>query len=128
MLHVTQCSCPSFNQCWFDIFSSHYLGILPFFIPLGYGYLKALFIYFDTIHVYIPCIPKNNHPSINMVLNDTNPENNSSLQRFSHLDIPTKYQNRTSFLILTPTCKSLIPLLMLIIDTMHSPLFKTNIG
>ena len=117
----------------FGIFSSCYWGNLHFLIPLGYGYLNAL-IYlfiltpFKSIYHARIFIPKYNHPSINIVLNDTDPKNNSSLQRFSHFDIPTKYQNRTSFLILTPTCKSLIPLLMLIIDTMHSPLFKTNTG
>jgi hypothetical protein len=55
-----------------------------------------------------------------------NPSNNSALQRFSHLDIPIKYQHLTGIKILVPVVGSLIPLLTLIIDTMHSHVYHSN--
>jgi hypothetical protein len=40
--------------------------------------------------VYISC--EDLHTNIKMVWNDIDPNNNSGMQRFSHLDISTKYQ------------------------------------
>jgi hypothetical protein len=62
-----------------------------FLIPLGSKYHAEIFI------------PRSNHPSINMVWNGINPNNNSGIQRFSHLDIPTKYQCLIGITILIPT-------------------------
>ena len=42
-------------------------------------------------------------PDIIMVLNGIDPNTNSGIQRFSHLDIPTKYQYLTGITILIPT-------------------------
>ena len=44
-----------------------------------------------------------NHPRINMVYNGIDSNNNFSIQRFSHLDIPTKYQYLIDIAILIPT-------------------------
>ena len=41
-------------------------------------------------------------PDIKMVLNGIDPNTNSGTQRFSHLDIPTKYQYLTGSTILIP--------------------------
>ena len=48
--------------------------------------------------------PVQNQPSINMAQNEIDPNNNLGVQRFSQLDIPTKYQNLATT-ILRPTCK-----------------------
>ena len=55
------------------------------------------------------------------------PNNTSGIQRFSHLGKPTKYQYMTGITILIPMVGSLTPLLMLIVDTMHSPIYRSNI-
>jgi hypothetical protein len=47
-------------------------------------------------------IPRQNQPSINMVQNSVDPNNNSGIQRLSHLDIPTKYQFLSGITNLTP--------------------------
>ena len=79
------------------------------------------------IWVYTPCKDlyfKFFNRSLNMVWNDIEPYNNSCLQRFTHLNIPTKYQkiNYCNVTISIPTVGSLIPLSMSIIDKpMHSP-------
>ena len=44
-----------------------------------------------TYHARI-FMPWQTHPSINMIQNNIDSNNNSGMQRFSHLDIPTKYQ------------------------------------
>ena len=43
-----------------------------------------------------------NCSSINMVKNGIDPNNNPGMQRFSDLDIPTKYQNLIGVIILIP--------------------------
>ena len=52
-------------------------NILIFFLSFGFKYLATY-----------TC----NCPSITTFKKDIDPNNNSSLQRFSHLEIPTKYQ------------------------------------
>ena len=54
--------------------------------------------------------------------------NTSSIQRCSHLDIPTKYQYAIGIAMLIPMVGSLVPLLMLFISAIISPLHHTNIG
>ena len=56
-----------------------------------------------------------------MVQNGIDPNNNLGIQRFSYLDIPSKYQCLTGNTILILTGRSLLPLSMLIIDTMQLP-------
>jgi hypothetical protein len=52
----------------------------------------------------------------------TDPNNNLGIQRCSHLGISNEYQYLIGITILMSTCRFLsIPLLMLMIDTMHSP-------
>ena len=48
---------------------------------------------------------------------------NSGIQRFSHLGIPTRYQYQFWY----PWVSSLIPLLILSIDTMHATIYRSNI-
>ena len=60
--------------------------------------------------------------SLDMIQNSIDLNNNLSRQRFSHLDIPTKYQYLTRITILMPPKKFVfMPLVMLIIDIMQSP-------
>jgi hypothetical protein len=48
-------------------------------------------------------IPGQNHPSINVVQSGIDPNNNSRIKRYYHLDIPTKYQYFTGITILITT-------------------------
>jgi hypothetical protein len=54
---------------------------------------------------------------VSMIWNSLGPNNNLSLQRFCHFDIPTKYQDFIGNQIVCPWIDSLMSLLMLIIDT-----------
>lgn len=57
------------------------------------------------------------------------PNNKSLIQRFSHLEIPTAtYQHLIGITLLIPVCRLLILLLMLTIETRHSPMCQVNIG
>jgi hypothetical protein len=47
-------------------------------------------------------IPRENPPSINMLENDYDPNNNSGAQRFCHLDLPAIYQYLAGISILIP--------------------------
>jgi hypothetical protein len=47
-------------------------------------------------------MPKQNHPNINKVHNDMDPNNNLGIQRFSHLETQTKHSYLTRITILIP--------------------------
>ena len=70
-------------------------------IPIEYRYLKVL--PFKFIYHVRTFISRKNRPSITMVWNGIDPNKNSGIQRFSHLDIPIEYQNLTGMTILKPT-------------------------
>ena len=64
------------------------------FLLVGYGYLTALLFLTPLGSLYHAStfISRQNRPSINMAYNGIDSNNYLGLQRFSHLDIPTKYQ------------------------------------
>jgi len=67
----------------FDIIQVSIMRISDFPTPVGYGYFMF------TYHART-CIPR------------LNPNNNSGIQKFSHLYIPTKFQYLTDITILIP--------------------------
>ena len=91
-------------------------------------------IYFSAIiQVYTSCSNLYmwiNCPSINVVLNGVNPNNkHSCTQRFSHFEMSIKYRYMigiTNFGIHLQLL--LTSLLMLLIDTIYSHVYYTNIG
>ena len=78
----------------FDTSSIWVLTVFLFSIPFGSRYHARTFI------------PRYNLPSINTAESGIDPNNNSSYQRYSHLEIPTKYHNLTGITILLPTGRS----------------------
>ena len=95
------------------------MSISHFFKPVGYGYwtVVSFLIPFKFIYHARTSIPRKNYPSINIVYNGIDPNIKLVTQRFTYLDIPTKYQNLIHDMTLTLTTRSLVPLLMLVIDT-----------
>ena len=72
-------------------------------------------------------IPGQNCPSISMVWNSSEPNNNLGPQRFSHLDIPINSQYLSGNIILIFTGKCLNTIMMLVTNTMNSATYQTNI-
>ena len=68
--------------------------ISHFLIQVGYGYLMAFLLAkpFGSIYHARIFIPKYNHPHINVVQKGIELINDLGVQRFSHLDEPTKYR------------------------------------
>lgn len=58
------------------------------------------------------------YTSINMVQNTTDPNNFLGRQRFSHLEILTKYQFCTGNTFLIPTCRLFDGIISVIIDAL----------
>ena len=89
-------------------------------IPTDYEYLTvvSVSIPFGTTNHAWTLIPSQNRPSVNMIYNGSDPNNNTGIQRFTHLHIPTTYQCLIAMTISTPTGEYLILLLMLMIGTM----------
>ena len=54
--------------------------------------------------------------------------NPNNIQRLSHLEIPTKYRYLSAITISYPQVGSFMQLVMLITDTMQSPIYQSNIG
>ena len=82
------------------------MKVSHFLIPVGYEYLMVFLfsIPFGYIYYVRTLIPRQNRPSINMVHNVVDPNLciPTGIQRFSHLDLLTKYQYLTGITILIP--------------------------
>ena len=77
------------------------MRISHFLIPVGYGYLVVLF--FSGLYtMHEPSYLGKSALGINMLKNCIDPNHNSGTQRFSHLNIPTKYQYLTGVTNLIP--------------------------
>ena len=84
---------------WYCLFSLYHSVIyVEDFILFLYHKGMVISHYFcfryhsDLYTIQVSSYLGRNRPSINMVKNGIDPNNTSSKQRFSHLDIPTKYQ------------------------------------
>jgi hypothetical protein len=113
----------SYNTIWVSIMSiSHFL------IPVQYGCLTAFLLrYHSGIYImqepwYIGRVTLVSM-WFRMVLTQIITRVD---KRLSPLDIPTKYQYLTGITFWYPGVGSVIPLLMVIIDTMHSPIYWCN--
>lgn len=87
---------------------------------------------FDKIWVYIYYarlfVPTLIHPTIDIVYNGIDPNNKSNRHRFCHLDILVKYQYLNDTIIFKPTYRFFDTIFMSIIDIMHPPIYRLNIG
>lgn len=71
---------------------------------LGYGYLMAFLfsISFGSINHATTFIPMQDRPSINMVQNGIDPNNDLDIRWSFHLDLPIKYKFLTTIAVLIP--------------------------
>jgi len=95
-------------------------------IPIMYGFFLWYFFFgiFGFICHARTFIPRQNISSTNTVQYATDPNDNSAIQRLSRLDIPIKYHYLIGSTILVPAGGGFfILLLMLKVDTMHSPIY-----
>ena len=128
--HISWCDWVEPVLVWYCLF------FIPFgYLVKGYGYLYTSRVWvfegivFYAIWVYIPCrtsIPRPNCPSMNMVEIGTDSYNNLVYKDSLTLTYPL---NMNIWLVIQfwyLWVGSSIPLLMLIIDTMHSSIYQTK--